>query len=122
MVHLNSFSLLSSEPKPNITTNYLDISEFEQDDVMHLAIVVKHGEIDKIIHYGFSDNTSVSTNFLTYKADTISTEQGTSKSKSSKSHTTNYTPITKYYYDIKKAKRKYKIYSNSMHRLYWIKY
>ena len=72
MVHLKSFSSLNSES--NITTQYLDISEFEQNDEMHLVIIVKKGEIDKNIHYGFSDKTSISSNLLSYKADTKSSE------------------------------------------------
>ena len=41
---------------------------------MHLVIILKKGEIDKIIHYGFSDKTSISSNLLSYKADTKSSE------------------------------------------------
>jgi len=102
MIYLNSFSLSSSESESKNKTHYLDISEFEQDDVMHLAIVVKDGEIDKIIHYGFSDNTSVSTNLLNYKVDTTSTEIATTKTKSNKSQISHSTPSYKYYFDIKK--------------------
>ena len=72
MVHFKSFSLSSSES--NITTNYLDISEYDQNDVMHLVIIVKSWEIDKSIHYGFSDNTSIASNLLSYTADTTSSE------------------------------------------------
>ena len=52
---------------------------------MHLAIVVISGVIDKNIHYGFSDNTSISTNLLTFTIDTTSSEYFCSSSKSSKS-------------------------------------
>ena len=62
IVHLKSFSSLSSDSTAR--NHYLDISNYDQNDEMHLAIVVKSGEIDKSIHYGFSDNTSISTNLL----------------------------------------------------------
>ena len=77
--HLESFSLLSSGS--NITNYYLDISEFDQNDVMHLSIIVYSGEMDKIIHYGFSDNTSIKSNLLTYTIDTTSTEHSYSTKK-----------------------------------------
>jgi len=70
IAHLESFSQTNSGP--NLTNHYLDISEFDQNDVMHLSIIVYSGEMDKIIHYGFSDNTSIKSNLLTYTIDTTS--------------------------------------------------
>ena len=98
MVHLKSFSSLSSDPGEK--THYLDISEFDQNDEMHLAIVVISGVIDKNIHYGFSDNTSISTNLLTFTIDTTSSEYFCSSSKSRKSHSKCG---HRYYFDIKKT-------------------
>ena len=49
---------------------------------MNLAIVIISGVIDKNIHYGFSENTSISTKLLTYKIDTTSSEYFCSNSKS----------------------------------------
>lgn len=100
IAHLESFSQINSGP--NLTSHYLDISEFDQNDVMHLSIIVYSGEMDKIIHYGFSDNTSIKSNLLTYTIDTTSTEH--SYSSKNKNHKNSYTtPYNKYYYDIKKV-------------------
>ena len=98
IVNLKSFSSLSSESSAR--THYIDISEFDQNDEMHLAIVVISGVIDKSIHYGFSDNTSISTNLLSYTKDTTSSEYFCSKKNGRGSinkcgH--------KYYFDIKKV-------------------
>ena len=98
IVNLKSFSSLSSESSAK--TKYLDISKFDQNDEMHLAIVVISGVIDKSIHYGFSDNTSISTNLLSYTKDTTSSEYFCSSSKSSKSKSRCG---HRYYFDIKKA-------------------
>ena len=98
IVHLKSFSSLSSESSAR--THYIDISEFDQNDEMHLAIVVISGVIDKSIHYGFSDNTSISTNLLSYTKDTTSSEYFCTKSSSrNKKSKCGH----RYYFDIKKA-------------------
>jgi hypothetical protein len=98
MVHLKSFTSLSSDPVEK--TRYLDISEYDQNDKMHIAIVVISGVIDKNIHYGFSDNSTISTNLLTYTIDTTSSEYfcTSSKSRKSKSKCGH-----RYYFDIKKT-------------------
>jgi hypothetical protein len=102
MVHFKSFSLSSSES--NFTTNYLDISEYDQNDEMHIVIIVKKGEIDKIIHYGFSDQTSITSNLLSYTADTTSSESFYTKGgKTANPHKSSTIPAMKYYYDIKKV-------------------
>ena len=101
MVYLKSFSSFVSET--NITTYHLDISDYEQNDVMHLCIIVMVGEINKLISYGFSDETSITSNLLKYTIDTTSSESFTKKGKSSKTHSTTYTEGMKYYYDIEKV-------------------
>ena len=79
---------------------YVDISKFDQNDSMHLAIVVRSGKIDKIIHYGYSNEKSTSTLTLSYTKDTTSTESFCSGD--------DYNGYcgTRYYYDIKKEENK----------------
>ena len=43
---------------------YLDISKYDQNDSMHLAIVVHSGKIDKVIYYGFSNERPATSNLL----------------------------------------------------------
>ena len=82
------------------TIGYVDVSKFEQNDSMHLAIVVRSGKIDKIIHYGYSNEKSTSTLTLSYTKDTTSTESFCSGD--------DYNGYcgTRYYYDIKKEENK----------------
>ena len=73
---------------------YVDISKFDQNDSMHLAIVVRSGKIDKIIHYGYSNEKSITS--LSYTKDTTSSESYCSGDD-------DYSYCgTRYYYDIKK--------------------
>ena len=78
---------------------YVDTSKFDQNDSMHLAIVVRSGEIDKIIHYGYSSERKTPSNF-TYTKDTTSSESFCGGDDYD-SYCGN-----KYYYDIKKEENK----------------
>ena len=82
------------------TIGYVDTSKFDQNDSIHLAIVVKSGKIDKIIHYGYSNEKPTSSNILIYTKDTTSTESFCSGD--------DYDGYcgTRYYYDIKKEENK----------------
>ena len=82
------------------TIGYVDISKYDQNDSMHLAIVVRSGKIDKFIHYGYSNEKSTPLNIFTYTKETTSSESFCSGD--------DYNSYcgTRYYYDIKKEENK----------------
>ena len=76
---------------------YVDISKYDQNDSMHLAIVVYSGKIDKVIYYGFSNENPTSSNLLSYKEDTTSSENFCTGGEDEDGECG-----TRYYFDIKK--------------------
>ena len=56
------------------TIGYVDISKYDQNDSIHLAIVARSGKIDKFIYYGYSNEKSTPLNIFTYTKDTTSSE------------------------------------------------
>jgi len=97
--HLKAFSSLSSG---STIMDYVDISKFDQNDSMHLAIVVISGKIDKIINYGYSDEKSISPDLLSYTKKPTSSE---SFCGGGDDDYENYCG-NRYYYDIKKEENK----------------
>ena len=76
---------------------YKDISKYDQNDSMHLAIVVHSGKIDKVIYYGYSDENPTTSNLLSYKKDTTSSENFCTGGEDEEGECG-----TRYYFDIKK--------------------
>ena len=76
---------------------YVDISKYDQNDSMHLAIVVISGKIDKVIYYGYSNEKPTSSNLLSYKEDTTSSEDFCTGGEDEDGECG-----TRYYFDIKK--------------------
>ena len=81
---------------------YVDCSKFDQNDSMHLAIVVRAGKMDKIIHYGYSNEKSLVS--LSYTKDTTSSESFCT-GDDDYGYSDSYCG-TRYYYDIKKEENK----------------
>ena len=77
--------------------HYQDISKYDQNDSMHLAIVVYSGKIDKVIYYGYSDENPTTSNLLSYKKDTTSSENFCTGGEDEEGECG-----TRYYFDIKK--------------------
>mgnify|MGYP006873169505 FL=1 len=98
IVNLKSFSSLDSD---STKIGYIDISKYDQNESMHLAIVVMVGKIDKIINYGFSDENPSKSNVLSYSKDTTSSESFCSGGEDFDGDCG-----TRYYYDIKKEENK----------------
>ena len=71
--------------------HYKDISKYDQNDSMHLAIVVHSGKIDKVIYYGYSNEIP------TNKKDTTSSENFCTGGEDEEGECG-----TRYYFDIKK--------------------
>ena len=95
MIHLKSFTSLSAQT----LTKYIDISSFNQNDVIHLVIIVVSGTMDKQISYGFFDHVPLVSDILSYTIDTTS-----SSSYCNDEDIYYYRECgNKYYFDIKKV-------------------
>lgn len=99
MITLKSFSSLSTDTTLN---QYLDVSQYQQNDVIHLVIFVVSGKMDKQISYGFYSQLPKVSITLPYKKDTTSSESYCVGDDDDYYYRDRECGI-KYYYDIKKV-------------------
>ena len=54
--------------------SYIDISKYSQNDVIHFCFIVRNGEMDKLITYGFSDSIPNEYTLIPYSKSTTYAE------------------------------------------------
>lgn len=95
----NFYSFASGTTK----VQYIDVSKYGQNDVIHFVFIVKNGQMDKSITFGFSDSIPTVSTPRPYTKSTTSTE---SYCTDNDDYYYESECGYKYYYDIEKKENK----------------